>query len=142
MRTCVRAHLSPLLSQLPVFDAATGEPLSVEALEDALRAICEASPKASAPSLLSKGSSPSLAVLTTCERDEWARLRASLEAHAPANRASLGRIDDALFCLSLDEADLGGEVTSDGKRRLRIVAPLRGWVSEKMLEREGPVPEE
>lgn len=92
---------------MPVFDATTGEPLPVESIEAALRAICEASPKASAPGLLSGGSAPSLAILTTCGRDEWAQLRASLEAHAPANRCSLRRIDDALFCLSLDEADLG-----------------------------------
>ena len=35
------------------------------------------------------------------------------------------------------EADLEGERTSDGKLRLRIVAPLQGFVSAKMLQRDG-----
>ena len=96
--------------ELPVFDASTGEPLTVEQIEMALQTICDATPSSGAASgsLSSAASSPpSLAVLTTCERDEWARLRARLEAHSAANVTSLEAIDDAILLLSLDEADVG-----------------------------------
>lgn len=40
---------------------------------------------------------------TALERDRWARLRKSLEAHSPANARSLAEIDAALFIVNLDE---------------------------------------
>ena len=87
--------------KLPIFDEASGSLLSVSSIEEALREICEqtAPPNGRA--------SPSLAVLTTADRDTWARLRADLESHSPANVSSLGAIDDALFALSLDTATAG-----------------------------------
>ena len=35
------------------------------------------------------------------------------------------------------ERDLEGAETADGRRRIRIHAPLQGWVSTKMVERVG-----
>ena len=35
------------------------------------------------------------------------------------------------------EADLEGERTSDGKLWLRVISPLQGFVSAKMLQRDG-----
>lgn len=91
---------------VPVVDERTRRPLSVAALEVMLQRVVDetpSAPPASAP--------PSLAVLTTVERDRWARVRAELEAHSDANRASLAALDDSLFHLCLDTVDLG---TKDG----------------------------
>ncbi len=75
---------------MPVFDGASGLPLSVAAVEAALQHVVDSTPRTppDAP--------PSLAVLTTAERDTWARAREELAAASPANRESLQRIDGAL----------------------------------------------
>ena len=93
--------------RVEVLDAKTGAPLSVSALETALQKVVDATPMSKPPGPLTSGSAPSLAVLTTADRDTWARLRADLESHTSANRRSLAAIDDALFHLCLDEASVG-----------------------------------
>jgi carnitine O-palmitoyltransferase 2 len=70
-------------------------------MEAALQHVVDSTPRAPA------GAPPSLAVLTTADRDTWARAREELAAASPANRESLVCVDGALFHLSLDEVDLG-----------------------------------
>jgi hypothetical protein len=43
-----------------------------------------------------------LAVLTTMEREEWARVRVGLESGHECNRSSLGAIDSSILAVSLD----------------------------------------
>lgn len=94
--------------KVPVLDAA-GAPLSVAALEASLDVVCNSSPSAV--------SAPSLAALTTMDRDAWADSRASLSAHHPTNAASLAALDDALFHCCLD---LGPAVDHDTDAAVRL----------------------
>lgn len=75
----------------------TGAPLPVASIEAALHAVIQGTP------LTRADSPPSLAALTTADRDTWAAARTKLLAYSDANAASLGYIDDAMFHLSLDE---------------------------------------
>jgi carnitine O-palmitoyltransferase 2 len=87
--------------EVPIFEPTTGQPLSVSALEKALQAVVDGSPPTAADA------PPSLAVLTTADRDTWAGARAELAAHSATNVASLESIDNARFVLCLDEAAVG-----------------------------------
>jgi hypothetical protein len=89
--------LDDAVGQVELLDAVTGAPLPVALIEAALHAVIKGTPPTRADS------PPSLAALTTADRDTWADARAKLLAHSAANVSSLGCIDDALFHLSLDE---------------------------------------
>lgn len=93
--------------RVPVLDAA-GDPLSVRALEGMLQTVCDATDAASATASARSDrdvATPSLAALTTLERDSWADARAALASHSPLNAASLAVLDDSLFHLCLDVGD-------------------------------------
>jgi hypothetical protein len=103
--------------QVPVIDGASGKPLSVEAIEASLHAVC----KGSAPSGWRNpfaSSAPSLAILTAGGRDAWARTRAELAAHSPGNAEALAAVEASLFHVSLDLVDLGtgGKANPAGKQ--------------------------
>ena len=85
------------MGQVELLDAVTGAPLPVASIEAALHAVIKGTPPTTADS------PPSLAALTTADRDTWAAARTKLMAHSAANVSSLGCIDDAMFHLSLDE---------------------------------------
>ena len=63
-------------------------------------------------------------VLTTSERNSWAKIRKDMVASNPTNAVSLDTIDEALMIIALDDEDLGGlddvgmaMLTGDGKNR-------------------------
>ena len=101
--------------KMPVLDAA-GVPLSVLALEESLERVCSDTPSSHSPSS-SAAPAPSLAALTTMDRDSWADTRALLAAHRPINAASLATLDDALFHCCLD---LGPPVDHDTDAAVRL----------------------
>lgn len=88
---------------VPVIDSATGLPLSVRAIEGALQAVIDGTPDGN-----EMPSPPSLAVLTTTDRDVWAVTRKVLAEHSEVNAESLSEIDDALFHVVLDAPSAGG----------------------------------
>lgn len=78
--------------------------VSLPQLERMLGSICDAVPNATSAAGVAEPE-PSLAALTTLDRDSWADARATLEA-SPTNARSLRAIDEALFhvCLDVDHA--------------------------------------
>ncbi len=79
-----------------------GAPLSVSAIEQSLRRVVEATPAPRA-----ERPAPSLAALTSADRDSWAAARRELEAASEQNVASFGVVESALFHVVLDQVDLG-----------------------------------
>ncbi|KAL7750955.1 Carnitine O-acetyltransferase mitochondrial [Sorochytrium milnesiophthora] len=77
----------------------SGERATVKAIENQLEHVIR-----HAEELSSKGQlQPPVGVLTSEDRDVWARARAQLEAHSATNRATLTVLDDALFAICLDD---------------------------------------
>jgi hypothetical protein len=107
--------------EVPVVDAGTGAPLSVECIEKALQQVCDASPEDSS----AEGAAPSVAVLTTADRDKWAAWRAEIVAHSSSNTASLASIDEALFHVCLDQVDLGTKGGAEPARGEPLAAAVR-----------------
>ena len=73
-----------------------GATLPLPEIHGALQAVVENADAAPAPA------DEAIGLLTTLPRDQWARLRASIEGGSAENATSLAVIDDALFVLSLE----------------------------------------
>jgi len=96
-----------------------GEILSVEALEKQLAEIA-AAPAAKTP----------ICVLTSEDRDVWAATREKL-ASDPANAAALGKVDQGIFTVVLEDAEAGDR--SAMSRSLLHGNPANRWYDKHQL---------
>ncbi|KJE90270.1 carnitine palmitoyltransferase 2 [Capsaspora owczarzaki ATCC 30864] len=77
--------------------------ISESALQAQLTLVIADSKKLAATSLPHNGAERDVGALTAMQRNDWASARAQLEAHHPTNKATLAKIDSALFVVSLDD---------------------------------------
>ena len=115
--------------RVQIVDTATGRPLSVPMLERQLQYVVEHAPCTATPS----NEPPPLSVLTTDDRDVWAKARQELVAASPVNAANMRAIDDALVhvCLDLQTVRRDGEECSgssggNGFYQTRVRSYLHG----------------